>query len=433
MGANDGLLPSVPAVPEDSVIIHIGVHKTGTTAIQAALADSRSELETYGVRYPGRRQAHHAAAIAVIGKTWGWTGKGGVQKDRESFVRLGRQIAAHPGRVIVSSEHWCESPDEVAQETVMALGASRVQVVITVRNVGNLLSSSYQQYLKYGLRARYEPWLENLFAKDDGSRMSPSFWLRNHHDVVVERWAKAVGPDRVTVVVLEDVQRQAMFVAFAQLLGIPPEILTSRMDLTSNRSMTAQEAELLRRVNVGVKNEMTWTQYERLVRYGVARTIVEGRDPAPGEPKIATPDWALDAAAERGARAAKRIGELGVTVIGSLDALAARIPSQPAIDPNAVTTLPMDVAVTAIETLVLAAKGIPVAEPPKAQGWMRQVRSLMHRLRERVRAVGTSTPSRGAPSPSGATSPASVPSGTSPTDTSSPQRSSGSMSAQSST
>jgi hypothetical protein len=420
MGSKDGLLPPVPVAPEDAVVIHIGVHKTGTTAIQAALANSRSDLEKHGVRYPGRRQAHHAAAIAVIGKTWGWSGKGGVQKDRESFERLGRQIAAHPGRVIVSSEHWCESPDEVAQETVMALGASRVQVAITVRNVGNLLSSSYQQYLKYGLRARYEPWLENLFAKDDGSRMSPSFWLRNHHDVVVERWAKAVGPDRVTVIVLEDVQRQAMFVAFAQMLGIPQEILTSRMDLTSNRSMTAQEAELLRRVNVGVKNEMTWTQYERLVRYGVARTIVEGRDPAPGEPKIATPDWALDAAAERGARAAKRIGELGVTVIGSLDALAARIPSQPAIDPNAVTSLPMDVAVTAIETLVLAAKEIPVATPPKAQGWIRGVRSFVHRLRERARAMLGSTASAKAGRASSA--------GTA----SSPKRSADSMSAQSS-
>lgn len=377
--ARPGLLPPVTAIRPDGVIVHIGVHKTGTTALQAALADARGDLSEHGVRYPGRRQAHHAAAISVIGKTWGWSGKGGERKDLANFDRLSRQVAAHQGRVIVSSEHWCESPDDVAQQTVAALGAERVQVVVTLRNVGSLLSSSYQQYLKYGLRARYEPWLENLFAKDDGSRMSPSFWLRNHHDVVVERWARAVGPQNVTAIILENVDRAAMFIAFAQLLGVPDEILTSRMELTSNRSMTAQEAELLRRVNVGVKDDLDWTQYERLVRYGVARTIVEARDPLPSEPRLVTPDWALDAAAERGSAAAARIAGLGVNVVGDLQALAARIPSQPPVPADALSALPMDVAVRAIEALVLQARSIPVPKEPARQGWARRLRETWSR------------------------------------------------------
>lgn len=377
--ARRGSLEAVSPVPPDGVVLHIGVHKTGTTALQAALADARDDLAEHSVRYPGRRQAHHAAAIAVIGKTWGWTNNGGQRKDLRNFDRLSRQIAAHPGRVIVSSEHWCESPDEVAAQTVAAFGPERVQVVITLRNVGNLLSSSYQQYLKYGLKARYEPWLENLFAKDDGSRMSPSFWLRNHHDVVIERWARVVGPERVTAIVLENVDRDAMFIAFAQMLGLPAEVLTSRMDLTSNRSMTAQEAELLRRVNVGVKAEMNWTQYEQLVRYGVARTIVEGREPGPDEPRLVTPDWALDAAAERGAAAAQRIAALGINVVGDLDALAARIPSQAPVDPAAMMELPMDVAVRAIEVLVLKARELPLEKEPAVPSTWQRIRTYASR------------------------------------------------------
>lgn len=383
-----GLLPVVPAVPADGVVVHIGVHKTGTTALQAALADARTELSRYGVRYPGRRQAHHAAAIAVIGKTWGWTNNGGQRKDLQNFDRLARQIAAHTGRVIVSSEHWCESPDEVAEQTVAAFGPDRVQVVVTLRNIGNLLSSSYQQYLKYGLRARYEPWLENLFAKDDGSRMSPSFWLRNHHEVVIERWARAVGPDRVTAIVLEDVDREAMFIAFSQLLDIPERVLTSRMELTSNRSMTAQEAELLRRVNVGVKKEMNWSQYEQLVRYGVAKTIVEGREPLPDEPRIVTPDWALDAAAERGRAAAQRIAGLGINVVGDLQALAKRIPSARPVASEAFDHLPMDVAVRAIETLVLKARELPAEDATVGQGFLHRLRSATARARRSLRRAG---------------------------------------------
>lgn len=383
-----GLLSRVQAVPADGVIVHIGVHKTGTTALQAALADARSDLSAHEVRYPGRRQAHHAAAIAVIGKTWGWTNNGGQRKDLQNFDRLARQIAAHSGRVIVSSEHWCESPDEVAEQTVAAFGPDRVHVVVTLRNIGNLLSSSYQQYLKYGLRARYEPWLENLFAKDDGSRMSPSFWLRNHHDVVIERWARAVGPDRVTAIVLENVDRDAMFVAFSQLLGIPEQVLTTRMDLTSNRSMTAQEAELLRRVNVGVKKDMNWAQYEQLVRYGVAKTIVEGREPLPDEPRIVTPDWALDAAAERGVTAAQRIAGLGVNIVGDLQALAARIPSAKPVDPDAFNQLPMDVAVRAIETLVLKARELPAENRHAGSSLIQRLRSAAARARRSPRRAG---------------------------------------------
>lgn len=383
-----GLLPRVPAVPADGVVVHIGVHKTGTTALQAALADARSDLSAHGVRYPGRRQAHHAAAIAVIGKTWGWANNGGQRKDLQNFDRLARQIAAHSGRVIVSSEHWCESPDEVAEQTVAAFGPDRVHVVVTLRNIGNLLSSSYQQYLKYGLRARYEPWLENLFANDDGSRMSPSFWLRNHHDVVIERWARAVGPDRVTAIILENVDRDAMFVAFSQLLGVPEQVLTSRMDLTSNRSMTAQEAELLRRVNVGVKKEMNWAQYEQLVRYGVAKTIVEGREPLPDEPRIVTPDWALDAAAERGIAAAQRIAGLGVNIVGDLQALATRIPSARPIDPDAFSQLPMDVAVRAIETLVLKARELPAEKEVAGPSLIQRLRSTAARARRSPRRAG---------------------------------------------
>ena len=384
-GIRPGLLPRVEAVPKDAVIVHIGVHKTGTTALQAALADARADLSAHNVRYPGRRQAHHAAAIAVIGKTWGWTNNGGQRKDLQNFDRLARQIASHSGRVIVSSEHWCESPDDVAEQTVAAFGRDRVHVVITLRNIGNLLSSSYQQYLKYGLRARYEPWLENLFAKDDGSRMSPSFWLRNHHDVVIERWARAVGPERVTALILEGVERDAMFISFSQLLDVPEQLLASRMDLTSNRSMTAQEAELLRRVNVGVKKEMNWTQYEQLVRYGVAKTIVEGREPLADEPRIVTPDWALDAAAQRGAAAARRIAELGVNVVGDLQALATRVPSQRPIDPEAFNSLPMDVAVRAIETLVLTARALPREKERLGPSPMRRFRNAGARVSHLLR------------------------------------------------
>ena len=150
--------------------------------------------------------------------------------------------------------------------------------------------------------------------------MTPTFWKRHDHAAVLTRWSEAVGPQNLTVLVLEGVDRSAMFRSFAQMLDVPEEVLVSRMDLTSNRSMTAAEAELLVRLNKKVKKELQWDEYVRFVRRGVALGMVEGREPAADEPRLHTPDWALDAAAEQGARFVEVISSLGITVLGDVDA-----------------------------------------------------------------------------------------------------------------
>ncbi len=358
-GSTDGLLPQTPALPPSSIALHVGVHKTGTTALQAALADARPELIQRGVLYPGKKAAHHGAALGLMERSWGWKDRGGEANSRAAFDKLARQANSSPGRVIISSEHFCEVDSDRASQAADALGRDRIEVIITLRNLGKLLPSSWQQYLKYGVAAPYETWLENTFAAESKRTVSPSFWRRNNHHVLAQRWADVVGNDRVTVIVLEDVDRSAMFRTFAQLLDVPEEILTSRMDLTSNRSMTAAESELVRRLNKEVKASLNWGQYQRLVRVGVAKSIVERREPAPDEARLHTPDWALDAAAERGAVMAAAIRDSGVKVIGDLDALAARVSSPPKAPDSALDSVPMDAAVDALATLVLLTKEEP--------------------------------------------------------------------------
>ena len=367
------VLPQVPAISPDGVLLHVGVHKTGTTAIQAALADARPELLEHGVRYPGKLQAQHRAALALLGRPWGWNSRGGSVMDRRHFDTLVRRTSKHDGRVVISSEFFCEAPEEKARETIEALGGpDKVTVVVTLRNLGKLLPSSWQQYLKYGLTTAYEKWLEDVFASPGSSKISPTFWRRHDHGEVLTRWAAAVGAENVNVLVLEDVDRSAQFRAFAQMLDIPEDVLVSRMDLTSNRSMTAAEAELLVRLNKRVKKQMQWTDYVRLVRRGVALRMVEGREPDPSEPKLGTPDWALDAAAEQGAQSVATIRNLGVGVYGDLDALATRVPSAPEDDAS-VTELPIDAAVAAVVAVIEASKEEPTARELAGRTW-RQAR-----------------------------------------------------------
>jgi hypothetical protein len=371
-----GQLPPVPALPPGASLWHVGVHKTGTTTVQGALAAARPRLREHGVLYPGRTQAHHAAALGVLGRSWGWQGDA-VPHPVSHFTSLVDDVRRWQGRSVVSSEHLCEADDAVVARIADAVGRERLHVVITVRPLGRLLPSSWQQYLKFGFRRRYDVWLENQFAADpQPQRFTPSFWMRNAHGALVQRWVAALGPEHVDVVVLEGVSHDAVLRVFADLLGVPHEVLVDVAPDDANRSMTAAECELLRRLNRIVRPDLSWADYERVVRDGLVRRIVEERVPPAGEPRLHTPDWALDAAAERGARDVAMIEASGARVVGRLDLLAQRTASTPPVPP-APAELPADLAAEALAVLVrsLAAAPAPTGLAERAKDLLRRTRS----------------------------------------------------------
>ena len=382
-------LPQVEALPANAVLLHIGVHKTGTTAIQAAFADARQTLGPLGVTYPGRLQAQHRAALVALDRRWGWNDRGGVAFPKSEYDDIVREVRKARGRVVLSSEFWCEADVPTARRVVEDLGGSRVHIVVTLRNLADLLPSSYQQYLKYGLERDYPDWLTDILTGP--GRASPTFWRRHDHGAVVQRWVAASSPDQVSVIVLENVARSAVFRTFAQLVGIDDDVLVSRMDLTSNRSMTAAEADLLLGVNRQIRQRLTWPQYSHYVRRGVALRLVEGRNPSPDEPRLQTPQWALDAAAEAAARNVEAIRSSGVRVVGDLDLLGHHRTSSamPAasvtatLDTTDAASIPIDTAVLAVIATIDAA----LAQQRRPISTRELLRLLTTRVRGKIARV----------------------------------------------
>lgn len=314
--------PVAAPLPEDAILFHAGFHKTGTTALQSALASSRPELRTHDVVYPGNRRSHHRAAMFVMKRTWGWEERGGRKTDPKYWRRVVRESQAHPGRVVISSEAFALADDAAVDRIISRLGEQRLHAVFTLRPMSRLLASSWQQYLKYGLAMRYEDWLENVFAAPPACPPSPNFWRRNDHAGVISRWVDRLGPQRVTLVVLDERNRRYLFDTFERMLGLPSGLLVPDPAISaSNRSMTAAEAEMLRQVNEGGAKRWDWPQYEKLVRRGAILRMVESRTPAPDEESLGTPLWAVQAAQDVGRRTAERVGALGITVHGDLASL----------------------------------------------------------------------------------------------------------------
>lgn len=337
--------------PDNAIILHIGVHKTGSTALQATLAAARPDLAQRRILYPGSDEAHHAAAWAVTGFSIGFGDEARSAKPR-TWKALVRAAQRHEGRVVISSEFFGRMHAGAVQRVVHELGPSRVHVMFGVRRLSDLLPSSWQQYLKTGLTASYGAWLRDVLGAEDPT-ITKGFWQRADFAALVKRWGKVVPPERITAVILDPDDRGLLYRTTAELLGLPSDWLDAyRVHGRENRSMTAAEAELVRQVNVLVREQLGWSDYASRIRHGAVRAMVEQRVPTQDEPRIATPGWALRQALRRQRRDRRRLVQSGITVVGNPDLLLTR-PRGARTDPAVM--MPTAAAAAA----VAAAAGLP--------------------------------------------------------------------------
>jgi hypothetical protein len=374
---------AAPPLPPDAILLHLGFHKTGTTALQSTFAASRPALLEHGVLYPGRRRSHHPAAMAMTERTWGVGREGGWDPDPRDWDRLARAATRHRGRVLISSESFALTSDEAAARMVADLGAQRVHVVFTMRPMAALLSSSWQQYLKSGWTTTYEQWLAQIVAElEPGARRS-GFWLRNDYPAIVGRWAGLVGAQRVHLVCLDGADRGFLLRTFRELLDLP-EGVPDEQAADSNRSMTAAEAELLRSLNE-VTVDWDWPTYQRTIRTGAAAGMVESRRPGPQEAPIITPPEVLATVSRHGAQVASALSGLGVVVHGDLGVLGQAVTGS--VDPALVDPAPAD-PVPSVVPIDAAVAGVLGA----IRGAQRQTSEAAARAAESAERVAAPTP-----------------------------------------
>lgn len=355
------------ALPPGTRLLHIGPHKTGTTAIQGALFAAKDALPEHGVDFPAHSRHPMEAALAACARPamMGDT----VPTDRH-WTRLLEQVEAAGDRTsVISSEFFADAPDDetVARIVEQLGGMGSVHVLVTLRPLAKIMPSQWQQYVQNGLRMGYEDWLEHMLRKAPYEKPNPSFWRRHRHDRLVERWARAVGPERVTVVVVDDRDRDGLMRTFEALLGLPQKLLRPVPD-TANRSLTLAETEMLRNLNVEFRgNGLPDELYSKLVRNGAVMHMKNACSPTAQDVKITTPAWAVEAAGAIGAEMAGRIGAMGVRILGDTALLSAapkaagEMSGQPRIAP--------EVAAQALYGALAAAAAAPVGNtaPPKTR------------------------------------------------------------------
>ncbi|MCX2925448.1 hypothetical protein [Streptomyces sp. NEAU-W12] len=301
----------------------MGPHTTGTTtAVRGALFAAKEGRARHGADFPAHSRHPAEAVLAACARpaTTGDTAPTGRHWQR----LLDRVRATGERTSVISSEFLADAEGGTAPARIVERpGGDRLHVLVTLRSLTRVVPPQRQQCVRNGLRTEYEQWLEHVFRRPPYG--SPSSWRRHRQDRLVERWAGATGPDRVTVVVVDDRDRDALVRAFEALLGLPAGVLRPVPE-TANRSPTLAETEMLRNLDKEFRgNDLPEELYSRLVRHGAVARMKNACSPTPQDVKIRTPQWALEAAAGSGAGAAARIGGMGVRVLGDLETLS-RVP-----------------------------------------------------------------------------------------------------------
>jgi len=307
---------------ERRFVIHAGFHKSGTTALQESFDAQSDELKTHGVVYPNiGRKAHHRIAWALADKTWGWGNRGGEKTPKRKWKELAKQVNSSDAEtVLISSEFFSELNGDAIRTIFSEIKNRQVQVVFTVRPLVKLLGSSYQQYLKYGIKADYTTWLHSVLDNPGESKINPTFWRRHFHGQVVARWVDVLGAKNVTVIVVDESKPEFLFDCINEYLELPKGLLRAQ-ETGSNRSLTMEEIALLIELNKRIPKEREWNEYEVFIRDGYIRRLTDHVKPSKDSGKLPTPKWAIDKGNEVGTRNKGELIATGAKIIGDVDSL----------------------------------------------------------------------------------------------------------------
>lgn len=240
-------LPTISdsALPPQGILLHIGPHKTGTTALQAALVASSEQLAEVGVLVPDSLLLYRGATALT-----GWT-RGDMEPDEEPPVRdwqrLDEWVRQHTEAKLALSSEWFDdcTPDMIT--TIRdSWGADRLRVLVTIRSLERLLPSTWQQAVKTGAKYSYANFLKPLLAGPHAppTKRATHFWYRLDDAALVQRWADVVGVDKVVVVIADEREPDRLYRHAEALLGATEGTISPAG--ISNRSLTMPEIVAVR-------------------------------------------------------------------------------------------------------------------------------------------------------------------------------------------
>ena len=177
-----------------TIWLHVGTNKTGTTALQNALAGHRDLLLQHGLLYP--RSAVHANAHHPIAWQCGFHQGPPPPSALDAAglaASLKAEIAEHPGATVLLSSEFLSLPGDIRQLKQL-LKPAHFRVIVYLRRHDAWLQSVYMQAVKSVLEPRWGRGMQ-AWLKLSATGRRPMGQYRE----LVDDWAKYVDPSDIVV------------------------------------------------------------------------------------------------------------------------------------------------------------------------------------------------------------------------------------------
>jgi hypothetical protein len=251
--------------------VHIGLQKTGTTYLQAVMFGNRGQLASQGLTLvpPTKKEAFQLMLVVRDRYQPGHDPAAVADALTRFESRLARSSAP---RMLLSQESLSAARPAQVRRFLAACHAVDVHVVLTVRDLARSVPSAWQQDLKAGRTSSYRRYLRRLQAMEaKGAGRHP--WIQLDPPAVLARWAAELPEGRVHVVTVPPPggPPTLLLERFCRVIGVDPAGL-ARAETPSNTSLGRVQAEVLRRVNRELPQEVV----RRQVYGGIGKRFFAG-------------------------------------------------------------------------------------------------------------------------------------------------------------
>ncbi|MDQ4051577.1 MAG: hypothetical protein M3237_02615 [Actinomycetota bacterium] len=276
-----------------SVVLHVGLPKTGTTHLQRLLADHREPLRAVGVLYPFLRPgAMFEGAVEVRGSA----AKFGLEPARiaGTWAALCERARGFEGTTVISHEVLGGATVEQVDAALEPLHGLEAHVVVTARDLGRQATAHWQEEVKLGATMSFADFERDQLRADtgrdagpDAGGVRPHFWHAQDFADALRRWGRGLPPERVHLVIgpAPGAAPSELWQRYADALGVDPALLDPLAAPASNPSLGAPEVALVRAVNRLLGDRLQPALRNRLVKREWAEGVLARRDsPRPRTP-----------------------------------------------------------------------------------------------------------------------------------------------------
>jgi hypothetical protein len=257
------------------VFVHIGPLKTGTTFLQSVLVQNKQALAVNGVLFPRQTYALQIkSTLDLLHKRMHPESRG----NPGQWDILAEEVRSWPGEtVLISQEFLCAASAAQANRMVESLAPAEVHIIHTARDFTKVIPAMWQTHLRNKQPLSWEEYITSV--RNPSSSRAPwgkRLWRQQDPAQVLPPFETAVPRQHVHVITVPAASTNPglLWERFCSVVGLEPGAYDAEVPRT-NTSLGAAEAELLRRVNQGVAGRIDGPTYSRLVKFMLARDVLE--------------------------------------------------------------------------------------------------------------------------------------------------------------